>query len=679
LIFVLLCFWQLAIGAPNPVQIQCVTVNSDNSVSLNWSESDLNQASFNSYSLYVDNFSNGTFVLLATINDKTKTSYTHVLANAAINKVRYYVLVSSTDAIDNISLNSDTVSTIFLEVQNPTGEGVAKLFWRGSASEPTEIQKMYPNAGWSNLKNIVAGISNYNDTIINICEAELGYRVSQTIGGCVSYSNQVFDDFTNEQAPTTPVVNLVTVNHINKSAVISWKKPPEIDTHGYLVMYYDNNENGIFLRTDSVKDPNQLSYEHIATGVYDSSVTYQIVAYDNCRHIIYEDTLVANSSTTLNIDHRSIYLTADFVNCSDEIQLVWNSYIHWHPDVTSYHLMIKNNTKNTLDSVAFSAGQENYQYTLSGLPLGDDYTIWIKATNGVFESLSNDISFLLQDVVNPTEPMFVGIDARDESEWIISGFVENRNEANSALLQRFSNTWSTVNTNNNVLSNELLFYYQNSFKDSVNTFRFGVINACGTDTIFSESFQNIWLTGVANESKVENLISWNFHEFWTDKPQEYQIFRQDPLSEQFIFKESLVNTRSSYTDEVINETNVPGTFCYYIQAIESQNGLGFQGRSFSNVRCVNQPHQLYVPSAYKINGHSPLFKPKGVFLAIDNYEFTIVDRWGNTMFFANNISEGWDGKVNGTIAPLGVYVYSIGYQDAKGQYYFKTGTVTLLK
>jgi gliding motility-associated-like protein len=676
---VLFSFWQPVIGAPNPVQMQCVTVNDDNSVSINWSESNLNQASFNSYSLYVDNFSNGTFTLLATINDKTITSYTHVLANATINKVGYYVVVSSTDATDNVSLNSDKVSTIFLEVQNPTGEGVAKLFWRGNTNESTEIQKMYPNAGWSNLKNITPGKTNYSDTIINICQAELGYRVSQTIGGCVSYSNQVFDDFTNEQAPTTPVVNLVTVNHINKSAVISWKKPPEIDTHGYLVMYYNKNENGIFLRTDSVKDPNQLSYEHVATGVYDSSVTYQIVAYDNCRHIIYGDTLVANSSTTLNIDHRSIYLTADFVNCSDEINFAWNSYIYWQPSVTAYQLMIKNNTKNTLDSVAFSAGQENYQYTLSGLPLGDDYTIWIKATNGVFVSLSNDINFLLQNVVNPSEPFFVGIDARSESEWVINGYVENRKEANKAILQRYLATWSTVKTNNNLLSNELLFYYQNTFEDSINTFRLGVINACGTDTIFSAPFQNIWLSGEADESKVENLIVWNFHEFWVDKPQEYQIFRQDPLSEQFIFKESLVNTRNNYIDEVIDETNVPGTFCYYIQAIESQNGLGLQGKSFSNVKCVNQPHQLYIPSAFKVNGYSLLFKPKGVFLAIDNYEFTIVDRWGKTMFFADNLSEGWDGKVNGALVPQGVYVYSIGYQDAKGQYYFKTGTVTLLK
>lgn len=675
MIFILLCFWQLAIGAPNPVQIQCVTVNNDNSVSITWSESDLAVANFSAYNLFVKNKAASPFMFLTSISVKNQTSFVHFGSNADTNQVSYYVQVISNAASDNVSINSDTASTIFLEVQNPAKVGVAKLFWNANKNNPTVVHKMYPSAAWSLLHNAAEGISNYNDTIINICEAELGYRVSQTNGSCTSYSNIVFDDFVNWQPPTTPFVKAVSVDHDNKWAVISWEKPPEIDTEGYLIYYYRGDTLGV----DSVKDVNQLYYNHATSGVYDSSVTYQVLAYDNCKHIFSQGKYLANSSTPLNVNHRSIFLTADFINCSDEIQLAWNSYIHWQPGVSSYQLMIKNNTKNTLDSIAFSAGQENYQYKLSGLPLGDNYTIWIKATNGAFESLSNDINFLLQDVVNPTEPMFVGIDSRNENEWIISGFIEQRNEANKAILQRLSTTWSTVNINNNVLSNDFLFYYQNTPDDSINTFRFGVINACETDTIFSTPFQNILLSGEIDEAKVENIISWSFHEFWNEKPQEYQIFRQDPLSEQFVFKESLVNTRSSYTDEVINETNVPGTFCYYIQAIESPSTLPFQGRSYSNIRCVDQPHQLYVPSAFTVNGYNPVFKPKGVFLAVDNYEFTVVDRWGNTMFFADNINEGWDGKVNGTMAPQGVYVYSIGYQDAKGQYYFKTGTVTLLK
>lgn len=673
--FVLLGVLEPAWCAPNSVQMQCVSVGDNNTVTVSWGESDLDNTNFLAYDVLVKNKPSSGFVLLTTINNKLQTSFVHVNDNVDTNRVSYYVQVRSNATSDNISTSSDTVSTIFLEVQNPAKIGVAKLFWSSGFISETEVEKMYPESNWSFLTNQSIGVNNYNDTIINICQAELGYRVSQTIGGCVSYSNQVFDDFVNWQPPTTPFVESVTVDHNNKWSVISWKMPPEIDTEGYLIYYFRGDTLGV----DSVKDVNQLFYNHVTSGVYDSSVTYQVLAYDNCKHIFSQGKYLANSSTPININHRSIFLNASFVNCSDEINLTWNSYIHWQPSVATYQLMIKNNTKNTLDSIAFSAGQENYNYTLSGLPLGDNYTIWIRATNGVFVSLSNDISFLLQDVVNPTTPLFVGIDARDENNWVIKGFVESSNEANMALLQKLSSNWSTVSTSNNLLSQEIVFNYQNTDKDSINTFRFGVINGCGTDTIFSEPFQNIWLSGHINEGTVENYINWNFHEYWSQKPQEYQIFKQNPISEQFIFKESLVNSRNEYTDEVINETNAPGQFCYYIQAVESVNNVAFQGKSFSNIKCLNQPHQLYVPSAFTVNGFNPIFKPKGVFLAIEHYEFTIVDRWGNTMFFADSIDEGWDGTVNGNPAPQGVYVYSIGYQDAKGQYYFKTGTVTLLK
>jgi gliding motility-associated-like protein len=669
------CVGLQVFAAPNDVQIQCVSINEDNTTSLTWSESDLDNANFLAYDIYVKNNPSAAYVILTSISLKSQTTFVHTNSNVSNNRVFYFVRVSSNAAVDNVSASSDTVATIFLEVQNPTKIGVAKLFWNGSKLESTEIQKMYPDASWSLLKNTVAGKTNYNDTVINICQAELGYRVSQTIGGCVSYSNQVFDDFVNWQPPTTPTVNIVTVDQSNKWAQISWEKPPEIDTEGYLIYYYRGDTLGV----DSVKDANQLIYNHQTSGVYDSSVTYQVLAYDNCKHIFSQGKYLANSSTPLNINHRSVYLKAEFVNCSDEINLIWNSYISWAPVVSDYCLMIKNMTTNTIDSVHFTGGQSTYNYTLSGLPLGDDYSIWIKATNGTHISLSNDHNFLLQEVVNPSQPLFVGIDARNENNWTIQGFVDVRNDANKAILQRLGNGWVTTHRLDNLIDNDLMFSYTKTVKDSVITFRFGVINACETDTIFSAPFQNIWLSGEAIEDKVENLMIWNSHEFWSAMPQEYQIYRQDLISEQFLFEVSLVNTRTSYIDNVLDETGIPGTFCYYIEAIESQNGANFQGQSFSNVLCVNQPHQLYVPNAFSVHGYNPIFKPKGVFLALDNYEFTIVDRWGNTMFFAQNINEGWDGRVNGKIAPQGIYVYSIGFQDAKGQYYFKTGTVTLLK
>jgi len=48
------------------------------------------------------------------------------------------------------------------------------------------------------------------------------------------------------------------------------------------------------------------------------------------------------------------------------------------------------------------------------------------------------------------------------------------------------------------------------------------------------------------------------------------------------------------------------------------------------------------------------FSPEG-------YKITIFNRWGNTVFEANDIKYSWDGKTNGEYCSTGVYYYVIQY------------------
>jgi gliding motility-associated-like protein len=59
--------------------------------------------------------------------------------------------------------------------------------------------------------------------------------------------------------------------------------------------------------------------------------------------------------------------------------------------------------------------------------------------------------------------------------------------------------------------------------------------------------------------------------------------------------------------------------------------------------------------------------------------FTIFNRWGNKVFETKNLYEGWDGKFNGELQPLGVYIYYIDAildKDTKVQ---KQGNITLIR
>ncbi|MBS1650976.1 MAG: gliding motility-associated C-terminal domain-containing protein [Bacteroidetes bacterium] len=92
---------------------------------------------------------------------------------------------------------------------------------------------------------------------------------------------------------------------------------------------------------------------------------------------------------------------------------------------------------------------------------------------------------------------------------------------------------------------------------------------------------------------------------------------------------------------------------------------------------------VYIPNAFTPdgNGKNDVFMPYGVGISQDNYEMNIFDRWGELIFTSNNLSKGWNGKMNGTdtFAKEDVYVYKIKLSDIKGNKKYYVGHVTLLK
>ena len=101
--------------------------------------------------------------------------------------------------------------------------------------------------------------------------------------------------------------------------------------------------------------------------------------------------------------------------------------------------------------------------------------------------------------------------------------------------------------------------------------------------------------------------------------------------------------------------------------------------SVTNYVMVRPNFTFYVPNSFTPNGD---FK-NDVFHAFGEgvvaYELRIFDRWGKLIFITNDINIGWDGKINGGEAPVGVYFYKINYTDGVNKKKIVTGNVTLLK
>ncbi|RYD55612.1 MAG: gliding motility-associated C-terminal domain-containing protein [Sphingobacteriales bacterium] len=60
-------------------------------------------------------------------------------------------------------------------------------------------------------------------------------------------------------------------------------------------------------------------------------------------------------------------------------------------------------------------------------------------------------------------------------------------------------------------------------------------------------------------------------------------------------------------------------------------------------------------------------------------KFTVFNRWGVKMFETADISQGWDGTLNGQPQPMGVYMYTIEAETSAGTKVNKQGNVTMIR
>ncbi len=86
-----------------------------------------------------------------------------------------------------------------------------------------------------------------------------------------------------------------------------------------------------------------------------------------------------------------------------------------------------------------------------------------------------------------------------------------------------------------------------------------------------------------------------------------------------------------------------------------------------------------VPNAFVPNSdRNFIFKP--VHLGkVSLKSFSVYNRWGTKVFQTADINEGWDGKFNGELQPMGVYVYTIEATTFSGKKFTMCGNVTLIR
>lgn len=122
--------------------------------------------------------------------------------------------------------------------------------------------------------------------------------------------------------------------------------------------------------------------------------------------------------------------------------------------------------------------------------------------------------------------------------------------------------------------------------------------------------------------------------------------------------------------------------CYQL-IVETTNGSRFISLPY----CRKTPAivcgdftRLHVPDAFSPNGDgiNDLFEIKGN--AFSEFELTIYSPWGSVLFNTQDVTQFWDGTIDGTPLPSAAYPYSIKLTDPNsGDRYTQNGSVKIIR
>jgi gliding motility-associated-like protein len=344
---------------------------------------------------------------------------------------------------------------------------------------------------------------------------------------------------------------------------------------------------------------------------------------------------------------------------ADEKNIIsWNEY----PigiDFQEYRLMKDGVILKTFTDIKTTSFEDD------DVQCGDHYEYAIIATTKTITSTSAPISISTSlSSPKPITEVIVTVNANDHVQLNANVPGAGSKTNYSIVIERGmdeKSNYKKINT----LYNEIVFDDFNvKSNDHAYCYRMIYENACGQKSPPSEPVCSILLK---NESP---LLTWTAEKPFIDNITSYTMIQKGSAGSD---SEKDMALRKIFHPDLAKQSDKEYTF--QVRA-DSENGK-FQ--SFSNLIHYKRDADVFAPDAFSPNddGYNDTFEVKADMYKA--FKMSVLNRWGEVLFYSDDILKGWDGKIKQKPAPVGTYIWHVEIVDNLDQTVKKSGSFVLLK
>jgi gliding motility-associated-like protein len=398
--------------------------------------------------------------------------------------------------------------------------------------------------------------------------------------------------------------------------------------------------------TTSLGTAQNPTHKYLHSGIF--SVTLVSTTNNGCKDTITKNEIIHPLPTVL--------FSAPNVCNGTTVVFTDNSSVIANPTNDAVHLWLWNFGDN---STLVATQQSSHPYNGAGT-----YPVQLIATSnfGCIDSISKNV------VVNPN-PVVV--------------FSANDTVGCEPLCVSFQNT--SFVTNGNVAHSVWNFGDNSATSSSQDAMHCYTNNNVSALMLFSPSLT------VTSDSGCVSVLTKN--NYITVYPAPVASFVPSPLTSSIVNPViSIVNlstgadtTNWNFGDNQLSSVFSPPAHTYadtgtYTITLITSTHYGCIDTTYQTV-IIEPDFIFYIPNSFTPNddGINDTFTGQGIF--IKDFEMSIYDRWGNLIFYSNDINKPWDGRANhgNELAQRDVYVYAIKVTDFKMVKHNYKGKVILVR